>query len=52
MEDDCHMITVYPVHQLPAELMTKQMRSEITVIYNRITGKNLKEIDILNEYPL
>ncbi len=52
VEDKNHLITVYPIHQLPAELMTNDIKSNITTIYNRITGKNVQEIELRDEYQL
>ena len=52
VEDSNHLITVYPIGQLPPELITEQTRSEITTIYNRITGSKAVNLDIQEEYPL
>lgn len=52
IEDENHLITVYPVHQLPVEMLDEKTRNDITIIYNRISGKNVKSIEIREEYNL
>lgn len=50
VEDKSNNITVYPIDKLP-EITTKN-REDITAVYNRVTGKNEKLIEICEEYEL
>lgn len=52
LEDEKHLITVYPVDRLPIEMIEDKTRSDITTIYNRITGKKEARVEIKGEYPL
>lgn len=50
VEDESHHITVYPINRLPE--ISDRTQEGITLIYNRITGKNEKLIEICEEYEL
>lgn len=52
IEDEKHLITVYPIHQLPSEMLDEKTMEDIAVIYNRITGRSEISVDIIEEYPL
>ena len=52
IEEENHRIVVYPVHRLPEALLTAQTRTEITEVYNRITGRQEASAEIREEYSL
>lgn len=50
VEKENHCITVFPINRLPE--VTKKMKEDIITVYNRVTGKAVKSIDICEEYEL
>lgn len=49
-KDESHHLTVYPIDRFPE--ITDQMREGIIAVYNRITGKSKRFVEICEEYEM